>query len=71
MGWFNRLVRETVVIHTTDGGSLRGVLMEVHRDCLILAHAMYLAGDQQTPVDGEAIVPRERVSWLQRLGGAQ
>ena len=70
MSWLNRLARETVVIHTTDGGSLRGVLTVVHRDCLVLSHAAYLAGDQQTPIDGEAVVPRDRVAWIQRLGGA-
>lgn len=69
--WLNRLVRETVVVHTTGGASLRGVLVGVYRDCLVLTHAKYLTSDTTEDVDGEAIIPRPMVAWMQRLPGSE
>jgi hypothetical protein len=59
--------RERVVCHLTDGQSLRGVLVAAHKDCVVLAHVEALADHVATPVDGEALVPRARLSWLQVL----
>jgi hypothetical protein len=62
----SRYERFTVIVHTIDGGpSLQGVLMAVHCDCLVLAHAHHL--DSKSPLDGEVIVPRGRVDWLQTV----
>jgi hypothetical protein len=66
-----RLARETVVVHTLSGTSLRGVLVASYRDCLVLAHATYLGTDTTIKVDGESVIPREQIAWIQRLGGAQ
>jgi small nuclear ribonucleoprotein (snRNP)-like protein len=63
--WINRLTRRTVVVHTRDGQSLRGVLVGAYRDCLVLSHAVYLAGEGEVNVDGEVAVPRQTVGWLQ------
>lgn len=68
VSWMHRMLRTTVVVHTTDGQSLRGVAVGMHRDCVVLAHAVYVGTDgAQTRVDGEAVIPRERVSWIQNL----
>lgn len=68
--WIDRLTRRTVVVHMTTGASVRGVLAGAYRDCLVLDHAAYLASEAIERVDGEIIVPRERVAWLQVLEGA-
>lgn len=68
--WLNRLVRQTVVIHTTTGTSLRGVLIGVYQDCVVLHHATFLGSDTTQDVDGEVVIPREQVGWLQRLPGS-
>lgn len=65
MRWIERLTRRSVVVHTRDGASMRGVLVATYRDCLVLSHANYLAGEGAVAVDGEVVVPRETVSWLQ------
>jgi len=66
--FIDSLQRETVAVHLSDGASLKGVLLACHRDCLVLAHAVTLSADGgQIPVDGEAVLPRERILWLQRL----
>lgn len=67
MRYIDRLQRRSVVLHLKDGQSLKGVLMAAYRDSLVLAHARYLAADGELPVDGEAVVPRDSVAWLQTL----
>lgn len=59
--------RERIVVHLNNGESIVGVLTDVYRDCIVLAHASMLADSVSTPIDGEAIIPRERVSWIQQL----
>ena len=67
MRYIDRLERRSVALHLKDGQSLKGVLMATHRDTFVLAHARYLTADGELPVDGEAVVPRTNVSWLQTL----
>ena len=68
------VVAETVVVHTTADASLRGVLVAAYADVLVLRAAAYLNADGSTvAVDGEALVPRSRVAFIQRIlpnGGA-
>jgi len=73
MRWLNRLTSRTVVVHLTDDESIRGVLVGVYSDCLVLRHAAYLGTKTVDKIDGDAVVPREKVAWLQSLpaeGGA-
>lgn len=65
--WLDRLERRTVVVHTSDGQSLRGVLVGVYRDCVVLNHAYALGAQAVQSIDGEAVIARERVAWVQTL----
>lgn len=67
MRWIDRLTRRTVVVHTTNGMSVRGVLVGAYRDCLVLSHATFLGVETAEQIDGEAVIPRDRVAWLQTL----
>lgn len=67
MRWLNRLVRKNVVVHMASGVSLRGVLVGVYADSMVLVHAEWLSADAVTPVDGEAVIPRSNVAWVQIL----
>jgi hypothetical protein len=63
-----QLTAETVVLHTRDGSSIRGVLLAVHSDVYVLRHAAYLSADGGTvAIDGEALVPVGRVGFIQRI----
>ena len=42
--YLKALEAETVVLHTRDGSSIRGVLLAVHADVYVLRHAAYLNG---------------------------
>jgi hypothetical protein len=69
MRWIDQLTKRTVVAHLRDGVSVRGVLFAAYKDCFVLVSAVYLSpsGDQ-TAVDGEVVIPRESVSWIQAIG---
>ena len=72
--YLKQLEAETVVLHTRDGASIRGVLLAAHSDVYVLRHAAYLSDDGGTvAIDGEALVPIARVGFIQRIletGGA-
>ena len=62
------LEAETVVVHTRDGASIRGVLLAAHSDVYVLRHAAYLNGDgSKVALDGEALIPITRVGFIQRI----
>lgn len=67
MKWIDRLRFHHVVVHTTTQSSLRGILIGTYKDSLVLNHAEFLAGDTTTSIDGEVIVPRDKVAWIQTL----
>lgn len=56
--------RESVV-HTKDDRSIRGVVSETG-DALIVMAPQYL-GEAAMPLEGDAVVPKVNVSWVQRL----
>ena len=62
------LTAETVVVHTRDDASIRGVLLAVHSDVYVLRHAAYLSPDgSKVAIDGEVLMPIQRVAFLQRI----
>lgn len=66
------LVKRTVIVHTKDGQSVRGVLCAHHSDRLTLTEAFYLTDKQaELPIDGLAHVPRSNVAWIQELPKAE
>lgn len=54
---------KTIVIHQPNSPSLRGVLLHVYRDCLVLAHAVTL--EPKGDVGGEAVIPLSPGVWWQ------
>ena len=67
MRWINQLRFHTVVVHTTTQSSMRGVLTGTYKDSLVISHAEFLAGDTTTSIDGEVVIPRDKVAWIQTL----
>ena len=64
------LERPTVVVHLTSDKSIKGVLSGVYDDVLVLRHAALLATDGSVvSLDGEQMIPRERVEFIQRTAG--
>jgi len=70
-GYVRKLVRLRVIAHTKDDQSIRGVLQEVHRDCIVLSAAEYLGQAKTEALSGTPVIPRENLSWLQVLGDAR
>ena len=66
--YLKEITAETVVLHTRDDASIRGVLVAVHADVYVLRHAAYLnPNGTSVAADGEILVPVPRVAFLQRL----
>lgn len=72
--WLDRLHRERVIVHTKDDQSIRGLIGEAYRDCVVLAEAEYLLKDVEAPsekktveLDGRPVIPRENIAWVQKL----
>lgn len=65
--WIEQLRYLTVVIHTTTSQSIRGVLVGTYKDSLVLSHAEFLQGDTTTTIDGDVVIPRDKVAWIQTL----
>lgn len=64
---FRRLVRERVVVNLVDGSGFTGVVWAHHGRLVVLRDATTVDRDgRQTPVDGEAIIERHRILWVQR-----
>lgn len=60
-------IRRTVVVNTKTGRSFRGVLYAKRGPLLVLKGAVTFDGPTEIPVDGEAIVERANVDWIQVL----
>lgn len=70
MTWLDDLTLETVIVHTRDDMSFRGLKSSVYDDCLVLKEARVLEGEGVSSVlNGEVVIPRERVHFIQVLPG--
>ncbi|MGH3094575.1 MAG: hypothetical protein ACRDMV_01075 [Streptosporangiales bacterium] len=49
-----------------DATAFRGLLYAADDRSLVLRDAQLVSGDGPTPVDGEVVLPRARVLYLQR-----
>lgn len=62
------LLRYVIVNLTTDGTAFKGVLWQSRGPWLVLREASMLKeGNPPTPVDGEVVMHREHVAFLQVL----
>lgn len=59
------LTRRRVIVNLVDGSSFAGVLWARRGRLLVLRQAVYHERDRQAPVDGDVVVERARVAWLQ------
>jgi hypothetical protein len=66
-----KLVHRRVTCHTVrpDDQSIRGLLTGAYKDCLVLSHAEYLVSEgAPIKLDGDVVMPRERVAYLELHG---
>lgn len=67
--WLRRQTRRPVLVSTTDGFTLDGLLETDAKDGVVLRAAMLLGEGDPAPMEGEVFVPRERVSMIQFPAG--
>jgi hypothetical protein len=63
-------VRRSVIVSSKSGNDFRGVLWRQEGRYLVLRNAELLrTREAPLPVDGEVVIPRENVEFIQVLGG--
>lgn len=68
MGSWRRLLRRRVIVNQ-DGRAFVGILYAQHGPLLILRNAELLqAGMEPQPLDGEVVVERSTVHFIQMVG---
>ena len=68
MTWLDGLTLDTVIVHTRDGMSFKGIKSTVYDDALVLTDARVLEDEGMSKMlNGEVAIPRERVHFMQIL----
>lgn len=63
----DRLERHQVVVTLADGTAFEGVLYDTDATSVLLKNAAALGrGGERTPADGDVILPRNHIAYLQR-----
>lgn len=62
----SQLERTTVVATMKDGVAFRGVLFEVDARTVVLRQAQLLTPEKSVTVDGDLVIARGDISYLQR-----
>lgn len=66
--YLETVTRDRVVVHLKSGPSIQGVLTGVHNDVIVLQSAVALSPSQgQMVIDGEPLIERVNVAWIQHL----
>ncbi len=65
--WWRRKTKRRVVVVLDDDRTIEGVLMRRTASQLILRDASLLAGGDRIPIDGEVLLERRRIEWVQVL----
>jgi hypothetical protein len=59
----------TLVVHTRDEQSIRGILTAQHADRISLRDTVYIHGADQQPA-GLVHIPTSSISWMQEIVGS-
>jgi hypothetical protein len=70
-GW-RTLVRRSVIVNLDTGQTFEGVLFRTTGPLLVLRHAQLIdeRGRDAVPVDGEVVLDRARVTFVQMIAAA-
>lgn len=63
---FRALLDHQVDVSVTDGGVIRGVLVGVYADALVLRHPVYAAGSRPAGIGDEATIARSSAPVVTR-----
>lgn len=69
VAWRRLTAKRTVIVNLRSGDSFRGVVWAQHGPVLVLKGAEHINGPDGTPVDGEVVIERSEVEFIQLLRG--
>lgn len=65
---YRDLLAATLIVNLKNGRAFRGILWSENGDLLVLRNAvLFAAGEEPTDVDGDVIVERHDIDFIQRL----
>lgn len=64
------LVRRNVIVNTKTDESFRGVLWKIRGPLIVIRNAEIYAQGQTKPVDGEVVIDRSNVDFIQIVSGS-
>lgn len=62
---YRDLVARRVVVNLTTGKAFHGVIWSEQRELLVLRDVTLLEDGQETRVDGEVVIERDRIDFIQ------
>jgi small nuclear ribonucleoprotein (snRNP)-like protein len=62
---YRDLVASNVIVSMKTDKAFRGVLWSEHRELLVLRNAVLLEHDQEVDVDGEVVIERANIDFIQ------
>lgn len=71
LAWRRCVARRRVIVNLRSGAAVAGVLVAQRGPLLFLRNATLHEQGQQVPVDGEAVIERSQVDWIQTLTTAE
>ena len=64
--WVSVPPGRTVIVHTTEGRSLRGIVRASNRYAVELAHVVLIETETESPqLDGRVVIQRDQVELIQ------
>lgn len=62
---YRDMIAATVIVNLKSGRAFRGVLWDDHRELLVLRNATLLEDGQTAAVDGEVVIERTHIDFMQ------
>jgi small nuclear ribonucleoprotein (snRNP)-like protein len=70
LGWRRTALRKRVIVNTKTDKAFQGTLWAQRGPLLVLKGADLLEGGRVTQMDGEVVIERNNVDFVQVVGGA-
>lgn len=61
------LDRPSVVVHLKGGTTLRGFLIDVYDDVIVLSNAAHVSENAVVALDGDQLIPKNNVDFMQHM----
>jgi hypothetical protein len=65
LDWWDEMQNSLVMVHMDDDRTIKGLIVKVSPDGVLLASPEFLGEGPAFELGGESFIPRERIAWAQ------